>query len=111
MAVPLCALRAMAVAFVLHVAYASLAGSLGSTAVSSLIQQAVVHAQDGPSVKSATATAAAAAVEPRSPQGMKVMASAKQYLDHLFKDQPEALQKVQHAWELESEQGFNGKLV
>lgn len=32
--------------------------------------------------------------------------SAKQYLDHVFKDQPEALQKVQQAWDSDSEQGF-----
>jgi hypothetical protein len=108
----------LAVTFVITIssAQASLEASLGATAISSAIKQSnsavpsapdpsVVRASDGPSSTLLIQEKAGQAVP------MQDMAiAARDYLDTVFQGQPDALQRVQTAYEKEISQGLRGKL-
>jgi hypothetical protein len=103
------AVRAITLAFVIIAAHGSLQASFGIAAVSSVIQQSAIHAQDGPRDGSAGASQATATASAAAGSDTHNMAdAAKRYLDHIFKDNPDSLQKVQEAWDKESGPGIAG---
>jgi hypothetical protein len=107
----------LAVTFVIAISTvkASLEASLGVAAVSSALKQskpAVSSAPDPSVVRASDGPSATLLIQERAGQAvpMQDMAiAARDYLDTVFEGQPEALQRVQTAYEKETSQGFRGK--
>lgn len=108
--------RAIVFAFVISRACAlSSVGAVGEFDVKFSLQETAVRAEAGPSETTAaapsglgvsSATAAASGFAWQQPAAMA--GDTKEYLEALFQGNPEALQKVDSAWEAESKQGFRG---
>lgn len=104
--------RALVVAlawFALSTAQASLEASLGAAAVSSALKQANT-ATDPSVVRAANGPPSTLLIDDSSGQTVQDMAvAARDYLQTVFQNQPDALQRVQTAYEHEASKGMMGE--